>query len=40
MRALRGNPLERRPYLALAVAVGIVPAPSIVRLANRRGRGI
>jgi hypothetical protein len=39
-RALRGNPLERRPYLALAVAAGIVPASSIVRLANRRGRGI
>jgi glycosyltransferase involved in cell wall biosynthesis len=38
-RALRGNPLERRPYLALAVAAGI-PASSIVRLANRRGRGI
>lgn len=40
LRALRGNPLERRPYLALAVAAGIVPASSIVRLANRRGRGI
>jgi glycosyltransferase involved in cell wall biosynthesis len=39
-RALCGNPLERRPYLALAVALGIVPASSIVRLANRRGRGI
>jgi glycosyltransferase involved in cell wall biosynthesis len=39
-RALRGNPRERRAYLALAVASGAVPAPSIVRLANRRGRGI
>ena len=39
-RALRGNPAERRAYLALAVASGIVPAASIVRLANRRGRGI
>jgi Glycosyltransferase like family 2 len=39
-RALRGNPLERRAYLALAVASGLVPATSIVRLANRRGRGI
>jgi glycosyltransferase involved in cell wall biosynthesis len=39
-RALRGNPLERRAYLALAVAAGAVPATSIVRLANRRGRGI
>ena len=40
LRALRGNPLERRAYLALAVATGVLPAPSIVRLANRRGRGI
>ena len=40
LRALRGNPLERRPYLALAIAAGAVPAHSIVRLANRRGRGI
>jgi Glycosyl transferase family 2 len=39
-RALRGNPLERRAYLALAVAAGVVPATSIVRLANQRGRGI
>ena len=39
-RALRNNPLERRAYLALAVASGTVPAASIVRLANRRGRGI
>lgn len=39
-RALRNNPLERRAYLALAVASGIVPATSIVRHANRRGRGI
>jgi len=38
--ALRGNPLERRAYLALAVAVGVIPASSVVRLANRRGRGI
>ncbi|MGD0374771.1 MAG: glycosyltransferase family A protein [Streptosporangiaceae bacterium] len=40
VRALRGNPLERRAYLALAVAAGVIPASSIVRLANRRGRGI
>ena len=39
-RALRNNPLERRAYLALAVASGIVPAASIVWLANRRGHGI
>jgi glycosyltransferase involved in cell wall biosynthesis len=39
-RALRGNPAERRAYLALAVATGIVPAAAIVRAANRRGRGI
>ena len=39
-RALRNNPLERRAYLALAVASGIVSTKSIVRHANRRGRGI
>ncbi len=39
-RALRNNPLERRAYLALAVASGAVSATSIVRLANRRGHGI
>jgi glycosyltransferase involved in cell wall biosynthesis len=38
-RALRGNPAERRAYVALAVAAG-VPATSVVRAANRRGRGI
>ena len=40
MRALRGNPLERRAYLSLAVAAGVIPAAQIVSLANRRGRGI
>jgi glycosyltransferase involved in cell wall biosynthesis len=39
-RALRGNPRERRAYLALAVASRLVSAATIVRLANRRGRGI
>jgi len=39
-RALRGNPLERRAYLALAVASGAISAASIVRLANSKGRGI
>lgn len=39
-RALRDNPAERRAYLALAVAAGLVRASSIMRAANRRGRGI
>ncbi len=39
-RALANNPLERRAYVALAVASGAVPAASIARMANRRGRGI
>ena len=39
-QALRGNPAERRAYLAMAVAAGVIPATSIVRAANRRGRGI
>jgi hypothetical protein len=38
--ALRNNPLERRGYLALAVASGALPAGSVIRLVNRRGRGI
>lgn len=39
-RALRGNPCERRAYLALTVASGLVSTATIVRQANRRGRGI
>lgn len=39
-RALANNPLERRAYVALAVASGAVPGASIARMANRRGRGI
>jgi len=39
-RALRKYPLERRSYLALAVACGLVSAASVARMANRRGRGI
>jgi glycosyltransferase involved in cell wall biosynthesis len=38
--ALRNNPLERRAYLALAVASGLAPAASVVRILNSRGRGI
>jgi len=38
--ALRHNPLERRAYLALAVASGLLPAASVLRIANSRGRGI
>jgi glycosyltransferase involved in cell wall biosynthesis len=40
LQALRGNPRERRAYLALAVAARVIPATSIVRAANRRGHGI
>lgn len=39
-RALAGNPRELRAYLALIVASGLVSATTIVRQANRRGRGI
>jgi glycosyltransferase involved in cell wall biosynthesis len=38
--ALRNNPLERRGYLALAVASGALPAGSVIRIINRRGRGV
>jgi glycosyltransferase involved in cell wall biosynthesis len=40
LRALRNNPAERRAYLALAVASGVIPAGAILRLLNQRGRGI
>ena len=39
-RALRNHPLERRAYLAIAVACGLISAASVARLANRRGRGV
>jgi glycosyltransferase involved in cell wall biosynthesis len=39
-QALRGNPKERRAYLALAVAAGVISPKTVVRAANRRGRGI
>jgi len=39
-RALRNNPRERRALLALAVTCGLIPANSVVRIANSRGRGI
>jgi glycosyltransferase involved in cell wall biosynthesis len=39
-RSLRRRPLERRPYLALAVASGVVRASTIQRRANAVGRGV
>ncbi len=39
-QALANNPLERRAYVALAVASGAVRPASVARMANRRGRGI
>lgn len=39
-RTLRLNPRERRAYLALAVSTRLVSAPTLMRLAHRRGRGI
>lgn len=40
LRSLRLRPLDRRPYLALFVATGIVDAGRLMRLANRFGAGI
>jgi glycosyltransferase involved in cell wall biosynthesis len=40
LNALRANPRERRAYLALAVAAGVVSPEAVLRAANRRGRGI
>jgi len=39
-RTLRLNPRERRAYLAFAVSMRVVSAPTLMRLAHRRGRGI
>ena len=39
-RSVRRRPLERRPYLALAVASGLVRASTIQRRANAVGRGV
>ena len=39
-RSLRRRPTERRPYLALAVASGVVRASTIQRRANAVGRGV
>jgi glycosyltransferase involved in cell wall biosynthesis len=38
--SLRLSPRERRSYLALAVSTGLLPAATVVRAANARGRGI
>jgi hypothetical protein len=38
--ALRLSPRERRGYLALLVARGALKAETVVRLANKAGRGI
>jgi hypothetical protein len=39
-RSLRTRPLERRPYLALAVSLGLVSASTVQERANRVGRGV
>jgi GT2 family glycosyltransferase len=40
VRAMRLNPRERRAYLALVVATGLVKPSLVTRLASRTGRGI
>jgi glycosyltransferase involved in cell wall biosynthesis len=39
-KSLRTRPLERRPYLALAVTTGAIEPATIQRWANRAGRGV
>ena len=39
-RSLRSWPGERRAYLAVAVAVGLVSSERLMRIAHRRGHGI
>jgi glycosyltransferase involved in cell wall biosynthesis len=40
LRALRLAPTEKRGYLALAIASGVVPANRVLQWANARGRGV
>ena len=40
LRALRLAPGEKRGYLALAIASGVVPANRVLQWANARGRGL
>ena len=40
LRALRLAPMERRGYLALAMASGLLPANRVMSWANARGRGV
>ncbi|TWD83277.1 GT2 family glycosyltransferase [Kribbella amoyensis] len=40
LRALRLAPGEKRGYLALAIASGVVPANRVLQWANARGRGV
>ena len=39
-RSVRTRPLERRPYLALVVSLGLVSASTVQERANRAGRGV
>jgi len=39
-RTLRANPRERRAYLAAAVALHLVSAERLMRIAHSRGHGI
>ena len=39
-RTLRANPAEKRSYLAAGVALHLVSAGRVMRMAHRRGRGI
>jgi glycosyltransferase involved in cell wall biosynthesis len=39
-RSVRRRPLERRPYLALAVASGVIDASAVQRRANRTGHSV
>lgn len=39
-RTVRASPRERRAYLAAAVALGVISAERLMRIAHRRGHGI
>ena len=39
-KAIRANPLEARPYIALAVMCGLVKPNAVIRALHRHGRGL
>ena len=39
-KAIRANPREARPYIALAVTYGLIKPATVIRALHRHGRGL